>query len=153
MAFKNGRLYTCDRCGETVFCECTGEKERDGGFTRWNTFEPLPDGWGCCQDSRKLTNICPSCNEKYQRLIQTFENVGQEERKLKIVSVRFDGNYSKAYDYEYIGDKPVSIGDFVNVKTERQGVQAVEVVNVFEILESQAKYDYKKAVKGEFEVE
>lgn len=73
MAFKNGRLYSCDRCGTTVFCECSGEKETDGGYTRWNTFEPLPEGWGHASDSKKFNNLCPKCNEKYQKMIKEFE--------------------------------------------------------------------------------
>lgn len=75
MAFKNGRLYFCDRCGETVFCECTGEGETDGGFTRWNKFAPLPEGWGTCRDSKKINNVCPECNKVYQTIIQQFEGM------------------------------------------------------------------------------
>lgn len=58
MGFRNGRLYSCDRCGETVFCPCTGEGETDGGYTRWNTFVTLPDGW----KSHSIGLLCPECN-------------------------------------------------------------------------------------------
>ena len=45
MAKVNGQIVTCDRCGKQIFRKCTGEGEMDGGFTRWNTFEAMPDGW------------------------------------------------------------------------------------------------------------
>lgn len=79
MAYKNGRLYICDRCGKTEFCECTGEGERDGGYTRWNKFEPLPDGWGVASDSKKLHNLCPECNKEYKKIINKFESEGNYE--------------------------------------------------------------------------
>lgn len=80
MAQKNGRLYICDRCGETTFCECNGEGERDGGYTRWNTFEEPPEGWGTTRDCEKVFNICPSCNEIYRNMIKTFERYVKVEK-------------------------------------------------------------------------
>ncbi len=74
MAEKNGRLYICDKCGETEFCECTGENERDGGYTRWNTFEPLSEGWSVTMDCEKIHRLCPKCNKKYRELISAFES-------------------------------------------------------------------------------
>lgn len=84
MAKINGQLVTCDRCGVQVFRRCTGEGETDGGYTRWNDFEPLPAGWGMVAipavknaPSGNVYNsyiqVCPAChalwaeavNEKY----------------------------------------------------------------------------------------
>lgn len=45
MAEIKGKIVTCDRCGKNIFLKCTGEGEADGGFTRWNKFEPMPAGW------------------------------------------------------------------------------------------------------------
>lgn len=73
MAYKNGQLLICDRCGATTFCECTGEGERDGGYTRWNKFAPPPEGWGRTSDCKKLFNLCPDCKAEYQKLIDKFE--------------------------------------------------------------------------------
>ena len=39
MSSVNGRLATCDICGESVFLKCVGEGETVGGYTRWNKFE------------------------------------------------------------------------------------------------------------------
>jgi hypothetical protein len=69
MAYMNGRKYTCDRCGLEVFCKCTGEGETDGGFTRWNEFEPLPDGW---QTHFEVGQLCPVCNQEYTIFITRF---------------------------------------------------------------------------------
>lgn len=79
MATKNGRMIICDRCGETVFCECTGEGERDGGYTRWNTFEEPPEGWDTTRDCEKVFNVCPSCNKIYRDMIKTFERYEKVE--------------------------------------------------------------------------
>lgn len=64
-----GCMTHCCRCGLTIFRECTGEGEADGGFTRWNTFEPLPDGWEHHNDTGRL---CPDCEHEYQRMMDHF---------------------------------------------------------------------------------
>lgn len=71
MASKLGKLLTCDRCGKTVFLECTGEGETDGGYTRWNKFEAAPNGWKC---HAEVGNLCPECNSSYKDLIKSFMN-------------------------------------------------------------------------------
>ena len=58
-----GRLIICDRCGKESFQKHTGEKELDGGFTRWDTFEGLKD-WG----ARKGKDLCPDCFREWNRL-------------------------------------------------------------------------------------
>lgn len=69
MAQVNGKLVTCDRCGAQVFLKCTGEGERDGGFTRWNKFEPFPEGW---EVYHIVGLICPDCHSKYKTIISNF---------------------------------------------------------------------------------
>lgn len=69
MAEVKGKLVTCDRCGATYFLKCTGEEDMDGGFTRWNTFEALPEGW---KIHSEVGQLCPKCNEKYEDLIKSF---------------------------------------------------------------------------------
>lgn len=66
MGYCNGRLYSCDRCGETVFCPCTGEEET--GFARWNTFVPLLSGWA----EHPIGLLCPECNGVYGEWIERF---------------------------------------------------------------------------------
>ena len=69
MSQENGRLTHCDRCGNTVFSKVTGEGETDGGFTRWDEFEPLPEGWDFHTETGML---CPMCNADYTRIINVF---------------------------------------------------------------------------------
>jgi len=69
MAEVNGKLCTCDRCGAQVFLKTTGDGEADGGFTRWNKFEPYPEGWKFYHD---VGRVCPTCNEEYQHLLTDF---------------------------------------------------------------------------------
>ena len=80
MADINGRYTICDRCGAKVFRRCTGEGEADGGYTRWNDFEPLPDGWDivaiphrknepCGNAHNGYLQVCPNCHERWNTLI------------------------------------------------------------------------------------
>lgn len=75
MAEINGKLIICDRCGTTAFCKCAGEGERDGGYTRWNKFEPAPEGWDWHSETGRL---CPCCNLEYTKLIEHFKNKTKE---------------------------------------------------------------------------
>lgn len=75
MAEAKGKLVTCDRCGMQTFLKCTGEGERDGGYTRWNTFEDYPEGW---EWRRDVGQLCPDCNQEYEKLIATFMKVENE---------------------------------------------------------------------------
>lgn len=69
MAEKVGKMLTCDRCGKTVFLECVGKGETDGGYTRWNKFEAAPAGWEVCTE---VGTLCPECNSLYKDLIKSF---------------------------------------------------------------------------------
>lgn len=78
MSQTNGRLTTCDICGATVFSACIGEGETDGGFTRWNKFEPLPEGWMHEWDIG-LGYLCPTCSAKF---LQKKEQLEREMREM-----------------------------------------------------------------------
>lgn len=69
MAWENGRLYTCDRCGAQAFTRTTGDGEADGGWTRWNNFESLP-GWSC---EANVGNMCPKCTEQWKSTVEKFK--------------------------------------------------------------------------------
>lgn len=66
MSDRKGLLKMCDRCHATVFLETIGNGETDGGFTRWNKFEPAPKGWTYNCDLQKT--LCPECSQIYQKL-------------------------------------------------------------------------------------
>jgi hypothetical protein len=68
---QNGRLTFCDRCGTSVFSKVAGEGETDGGYTRWNKFEPLPEGWDYYHG---IGTVCPDCSRKYKTLVDEFMN-------------------------------------------------------------------------------
>ena len=81
MAKSNGQIVTCDRCGKHTFLKCTGEGEADGGFTRWNEFEDLPNGWGLVAVPNSLgwvgngnayngyIEVCDDCRKLWDNLI------------------------------------------------------------------------------------
>lgn len=70
MSETKGMMQTCDRCGEWVFLKCTGEGEADGGFTRWNKFEPAPDGWNYITGAG---TVCPKCWKEYVALLKRYK--------------------------------------------------------------------------------
>lgn len=47
----------------------------DGGFTRWNRFEPLPSGWSSHSETGLL---CPICNEEFNRIMDAFIDAKRE---------------------------------------------------------------------------
>ena len=69
MAHIDGRKFICDRCNKEIFCKLKGEKTSDGGFTRWDEFEPLPDGWGV---KPLIGLLCCNCNKEHDRVIAEF---------------------------------------------------------------------------------
>lgn len=75
MAQINGQLTTCERCGAQVFRKCVGEGETDGGYTRWSTFEPYPEGWdivGVPKSAGLSFNnmrVCPKCHALWDSVI------------------------------------------------------------------------------------
>ena len=75
MSQVNGQLSTCERCGAQVFRKCTGEGEMDGGYTRWNNFEPYPDGWGLVSvpesagTRHDYLRVCPECHALWDKVI------------------------------------------------------------------------------------
>lgn len=69
MSEAKGLLKTCDRCGEQIFLRCTGEGSRDGGFTRWNEFEPAT-GWNYIAD---VGSVCPKCWSEYQNMLERYK--------------------------------------------------------------------------------
>jgi predicted nucleic acid-binding Zn ribbon protein len=75
MSQVNGQLSTCERCGAQVFRKCTGEGETDGGYTRWNNFEPYPKGWGLVDVPEGVKppynsmRVCPDCRAAWNKAI------------------------------------------------------------------------------------
>lgn len=66
---KYGRLVTCDRCGTEIFLNRLGEKEQDGGFTKYHEYEPYPDDW---EHTLEGMDLCPTCNAYYEKMMERF---------------------------------------------------------------------------------
>lgn len=71
-----GKLITCDRCGKQIFLKKTGEGSGDGGWSRWGTFEELPEGWKCGVHTESLSqgfvDLCPECHKEYEKIVSQF---------------------------------------------------------------------------------
>lgn len=80
MAEQNGKLVICDRCGALVFLKTTGDGEADGGWTRWNKFEPFPTGWSVLQTGinkngyAESSRLCPKCSEEWEETMRAYMN-------------------------------------------------------------------------------
>lgn len=58
MSSKKGMLTTCDRCGAETFREYIGQGDADGGYTKWDKFQRLPDDW---LYETQVGALCPRC--------------------------------------------------------------------------------------------
>ena len=75
MSKTEGEILTCDICGESVFLGYTGDKEADGGYTRWrwNSAKVLGIGIG---------DTCPACSERINEAISAaIAELGGQERQ------------------------------------------------------------------------
>ena len=97
------------------------------------------------KDCNSPTSILRWLESKYYGAVMSRDTV--KEPIYTIVRVKFDGNTEKTYDYKYISEKPVQIGDTVYVIAKDHTQHQVKVVNIFEIKESEAEYDYKVATQ------
>ena len=86
MSKVNGQMTTCERCGEQIFRKCVGEGETDGGYTRWNNFEPLPDGWEIVHVPKEVDRygcvmVCPKCSSKWKQVLVSHYIAGTQLAK------------------------------------------------------------------------
>lgn len=69
MTAVEGKMLTCDMCGKSIFLKFVGEKEADGGFTKWREYENA-DGWTSLRFGKiNFGNLCQSCNERLQNAL------------------------------------------------------------------------------------
>jgi len=75
MSVTEGKLLTCDMCGKSVFLKFVGEKEADGGYTKWREYEKS-DGWimNVHVGNIWLGNVCPECGELLQKSLTEIIN-------------------------------------------------------------------------------
>ena len=76
MADIKGCKTICDCCGKETFRLYTGEEVLDGGYTRINNFEPLPNGW---RSRSEIGMLCPDCNREFDILLEDFKRCGKLE--------------------------------------------------------------------------
>lgn len=76
MSEQIGKRLTCDRCGETIFLKWEGMSEFDGGYSKIQHFEKVPEGWGSVMG---LGQLCPKCYGEYIKLIEDFKEAANVE--------------------------------------------------------------------------
>lgn len=67
MSAIEGKMLTCDVCGKSIFLKFVGEREADGGYTKWREYENA-DGWSSIHVGKiSLGNVCPKCFERIEK--------------------------------------------------------------------------------------
>ena len=64
---KIGKLYICDRCGNTGFAEYVGSVYRSEWIDPAGKFEKL-EGWKILE----WKNLCPDCAKEYNQRLEGF---------------------------------------------------------------------------------
>lgn len=93
MANVNGKICSCDRCGEKIFVKVINEKEMDGGFTRYNVFEDMPDGWG--YDYRVEMDLCPECKKELDSIIILYKDGNKNPLKTMLSDIVYASSITK----------------------------------------------------------
>lgn len=75
MTAIEGKMLTCDVCGKSLFLKFVGEREADGGYTKWREYENA-DGWTMNVHVGEiwLKNVCPECGELLQKSLTEIIN-------------------------------------------------------------------------------
>lgn len=74
MTAIEGKMLTCDVCGKSIFLRFIGEREADGGYTKWREYENA-DGWTSIHVGEiSLGNVCPKCGELLQNAMTEIIN-------------------------------------------------------------------------------
>lgn len=72
MAETEGKLLTCDLCGETVFLKYVNDGIRK--------YDDIPDGWVSWHVGNVIHGmLCPTCNERMQEALLECANGIREQ--------------------------------------------------------------------------
>lgn len=65
---KIGKLYICDRCGNTGFSEYNGPMQRHGLIDPCCNYYEKLEGWEIWEGK----NLCPDCATEYHQRLEGF---------------------------------------------------------------------------------
>jgi len=81
MSRTKGMNVTCERCGNTVFLKQIEDLVMDGGLTRNEQYEEMPEGWGTFYCEGKSMDMCPRCLEHMRNAVKEAMLVFAIERR------------------------------------------------------------------------
>lgn len=64
-----GKLVKCDNCKQWVFLKRLDDIVMDGGYSRSENYEKLPDGWERADVVDKHADLCPECARTLRSVI------------------------------------------------------------------------------------
>ena len=68
---EKGMMHYCHRCDEKIFLKYVGKGETDGGYTTWDKYEDLPEGW---LYETEFGYLCPKCAREFKIMMTNFFN-------------------------------------------------------------------------------
>ena len=68
---QRGKMIRCKRDDNFVFLKYLGEKDLDGGFSRYDNFEKLPEDW---LYENEFGYLCPECAREFKTFMTNFFN-------------------------------------------------------------------------------
>ena len=66
-----GVMERCEWCGRRYFRPHKETTYRDGGFTKIDKYEPLPEGWG---NRYGIGMLCPNCSKDLDESIEAAKS-------------------------------------------------------------------------------
>ena len=71
MSVVYGKLVTCSRCGATIFLKYLRKGDTDGGYTKYDIYEELPEDW---LNGTEFGDLCPECTLEFKTWVNQFFN-------------------------------------------------------------------------------
>ena len=71
MVETKGKMITCKRDNNWVFLKYLGEGDVDGGYTKYDKYEKLPDDW---LYETRFGYLCPKCAREFREFMTNFFN-------------------------------------------------------------------------------
>ena len=69
MRGTKGLQIACAKCNTELFLKLIGTNETNGGYTRWDEFEEVPEDW---LYETAFGYLCPKCATQFKRLMTEF---------------------------------------------------------------------------------
>lgn len=86
MGASKGKLVVCDVCGISTFQKLKGIDFTDGGYSSYETYEELPEGWVTPNrfifgQDLSLCYLCPTCSARLLTVVKGEINKIRDDQR------------------------------------------------------------------------